>query len=849
MPSFTDWSSWADSQPAIPPHGNPYATVAVIGEAPGEREVALRRPFVGEAGKLLMRLVTESGLLYPSLWIENVVPFRPPHNDISVVPPEFLELYAQELLERLASLPNLNLLVPVGNTALVAVAKKKGITKWRGSIVFITLGDRQIKVLPTYHPAALLRSPGWMSQASSDWAKIRVEAASPAWVQPPPKREFLIYPTQKDLAWFKHDCQESALISYDIETNPKETQIICVGIAPSPQLAMCIPWESGWRVEGIRELLACPQAKCGQNAALYDNFWLSAFGAPVNNLTLDTMFLHHTIAPSEEHSLAVLASLLTSEPYWKDEAVDPKEGTSARVFAPSEATFKYNCKDAAVTHEIAGILEEEVTRLGKLDFYNKHYRDLFPALLSMMMGGMRVDEDEAERKFLSLSSQLLDLEAILEEAAGASLKAKKGLSPKKKAIFLYETLALPKKWTKGKNLSGRKTLATDEKTIRKLIEKNPTKLAKAGAALLQHARIKQLSTFYSASRISGHPGRFFYTLKPSTTTGRLASSKSPFGTGANAQNLDRECRSIYLPEPGHILCELDGSQVESRICYMLTGDPELVRLANTKPWEFDAHRENAARIFNIPLAQVTKEQRYTAKIAVHSAQRAGTGQTLSETFLKEMGMFKSAKECQGLIDSYFAAFPGVRKFFRSIQAQIIQTRSLTNLWGRTLTFPWERFGEDIFRQAYSFPMQSDCADWMNQRGVIPLHRYLENKHSRLLLTVHDSLLISALPEELPGILDFIIPSLERPLQYPSGQLVISVEIALGKNWGEKAYEYKKAPSPAELATALGVLGGRLLESPQSHVGSEAGASASREREERPPDGTKTRETRELGAVG
>ena len=819
-----EWQTFVSQASGVPPRGNPYGTVAFIGEAPGEKEALFGKPFIGESGKLLERMLENAGIDKSFIWFDNVCPFQPPKNNIGEVPKEMLAEYGKQLQEQLGALPNLNLVVPLGNTALFALTGKGGISKWRGSLItakVIIWGEyRDVKCLPTYHPAYLLRSAGDTGQAISDFKKIRAEMDSPSPVNLPPKRTFLIQPTAKDVEDFLVEASQASMVSLDIETNMRTREIMCVGIAPSPTLAMCIPWERKKDREKLKVFLDSPQPKIGHNAALFDNFWLSWFGMPVRNLYIDTMYLHHCIDPSEQHSLAVLASLFTNEPYWKDEAIDAKEGTSIKFFAPSEAGWLYNCKDTSVTFEIAELLIKKVKEANKWDFYLKHYAELFPSLLSMMLGGIRIDLAETQKKYDSLVEDLKRIEKELEGFAGESLVPKKALSRKLEAKFLYGTLGLPKKWTNGRNTTGTKSLSTSADTIRTLMEKFPKKLAQIGPLLLEHARKQKLSTFFSLSRMQEEEDlreenksegeksyRFYFTLKPSTGTGRLASSKSPFKTGANAQNLDREARTIYLPEPGHLMLELDGSQVESRMCYMYTGDKELIRLANTKPWEFDAHKENAVRIFNKPLETITKQERYTAKISVHSAQRNGSGKTLQRTFLNDQGVFKSVKECQGYIDSYFRAFPAVKNYFREIQSQLFRERKLTNLWGREITFPWDRFSDDMFREAYSFPMQSDCADWMNTRGVIPLHNWIKgnNKKSRLLLTVHDSLLISVFPPEAYELLQFIVPSLEAPLYYSGGPLVIPVEISLGKNWGEKVYEWKKPPGREELETAMNKL--------------------------------------------
>jgi uracil-DNA glycosylase family 4 len=815
--NLQEWGKWIEGQNPVPPRGDAWGKAAIIGEAPGREEILFQKPFVGEAGRLLSRMLNECGINEKELWIDNVCPFQPPKNDDEEIPEEAMAEYARELDERLASLPNLNLLIPLGNTALFWLTKKRGIYKWRGSLGVCEIGQgegkRQIKYLASFHPAFLLRNPGNTGKVLSDFGRIKREIEKPEVVLGPPKRTFLIYPKAKEVEEFLGECRQAPMVSIDIETNPKERQIICVGVAPSAKLAMCIPWERKGDIELLKEFFSSEQPKVGHFASLYDNFWLSWFGIPINNLSLDTMYMHHCLNPAEDHSLAVIASLFTEEPYWKDEAIDPKEGTSARIFKPNEASYLYNCKDAAVTFEIAEILMEELKKRKKWEFYLRHYAALFPALLKMMLGGIRINAEEAQRRFGELMEELKRVEEKLGILAGENLVAKKALSRGREAKFLYETLALPKTWTKGKNLTGTKSLSTSEDTIRKLMEKFPKKLGESGPLLLEHARKQKLSTFFNPARmqeeedvgVEGGKGmRLYFTLKPSTGTGRLASSKSPFKSGSNAQNLDRESRSIYLPEVGHLLMEIDGSQVESRMCYILTEDKELVRLANTKPWEYDAHKENAARIFEKDIGTITKAERYTAKVSVHSAQRAGTGKTLQGTFLKEQGIFKREKECQGYIDAYFRAFPAVKEYFRGIQSQLFRERKLVNRWGREITFPWERFSDEMFREAYSFPMQSDCADWMNTQGVIPLHNFIWEKgmKSRLLLTVHDSLLISLEPSEVWDLLEFIIPQLEKPIKYPAGDLVVPAEISLGKNWGDKVYEWKKIPGRDELGASV-----------------------------------------------
>ena len=211
-----EWQAFISQASGVPPRGNPYGTVAFIGEAPGEKEALFGKPFIGESGKLLERMLENAGIDKSFIWFDNVCPFQPPKNNISEVPKEMLAEYGKQLQEQLGALPNLNLVVPLGNTALFALTGKGGISKWRGSLItakVISGGEyRNVKCLPTYHPAYLLRSAGDTGQAVSDFKKIRAEMDSPSPVNLPPKRTFLIQPTAKDVEDFLVEASQASMV-------------------------------------------------------------------------------------------------------------------------------------------------------------------------------------------------------------------------------------------------------------------------------------------------------------------------------------------------------------------------------------------------------------------------------------------------------------------------------------------------------------------------------------------------------------------------------------------------------------------------------------------------------------
>ena len=138
------------------------------------------------------------------------------------------------------------------------------------------------------------------------------------------------------------------------------------------------------------------------------------------------------------------------------------------------------------------------------------------------------------------------------------------------------------------------------------------------------------------------------------------------------------------------LLELDLSQVESRICYMLTCDPKLVAEAQSQPWEFDGHSENARLIYGVE--EPTFQQRYMGKKASHGSMRGLQGARLAGELLKE-GTVMTPLECQWIIDRFFEARPAIRDvYFAETRQKVWDYRKLVNSWGRVIEWPFDRFG-------------------------------------------------------------------------------------------------------------------------------------------------------------
>jgi len=328
--------------------------IAIVGEAWGAEEEAQRAPFVGASGYHLTQMLSEAGIHRADCFLTNCFNLRPPGgNDIAnlcldkangvaglgpvtlgkYLAPQYLselDRLRQELTELRP-----NIVIALGNTAAWAILGSSGISRIRGTV---TLGGRigyeQQKVLPTFHPAAILRDFSLRPVTVLDLAKARRESEFPEIRRP--ERIVYIEPSLEDLdAYFEAELRNARLISFDIETSGD--QITCIGFAPGPASAIVVPFRdnrnsdpqrhmgSYWPTKEaeilawgfVRRVLSLPQPKVAQNG-LYDiNFLWTRYGITVTNFEDDTMLLHHALHPESLKGLGFLGSVYTNESSWK----------------------------------------------------------------------------------------------------------------------------------------------------------------------------------------------------------------------------------------------------------------------------------------------------------------------------------------------------------------------------------------------------------------------------------------------------------------------------------------------------------------------------------------------------
>jgi DNA polymerase len=320
--------------------------IALVGEAYGEEEDRQKVPFIGASGRELTRMLNEAGIRRTDCFLTNVLNLRPPNNNLDALcttkkedstglpplrPGKYLRAeYLPEIDRLMSELRELrpNVVVALGGTATWALLGNGGISKIRGTVSRSHVLPGQ-KVLPTYHPAAILRDWSLRHVTVLDLAKAARESEFPEIRRP--ERLIYIEPGLNDMEmYFDEHLARARRIAVDIETVGE--QITCIGFAPSPETAIVIPftdlrkptgnyWASleeerlAWK--WVRRVLQTEAIKIFQNG-LYDvTFLWKQYGMPVRNFEEDTMLMSHAIQPESPKGLAYLGSCYTLEAAWK----------------------------------------------------------------------------------------------------------------------------------------------------------------------------------------------------------------------------------------------------------------------------------------------------------------------------------------------------------------------------------------------------------------------------------------------------------------------------------------------------------------------------------------------------
>ena len=511
--------------------------------------------------------------------------------------------------------------------------------------------------------------------------------------------------------------------------------------------------------------------KIGQNLK-FDISMLAQYGISVKGKLFDTMLAHYLIEPEQRHNMDYLAEVyLNYVTIPIEELIGKGRQQKTMREVPVELVKEYAAEDADITMRLYEKLLPLLKENGVEKLFYEIEMPLVPVLSRMEANGVKIDTENLKQISDEFAVEIRKIEEQIYELAGMPFNI---ASPKQLGEILFEKLRIDEKAKKTK--TGQ--YATGEEVLQKLAHKHPI----VNLILDYRSLTKLKSTYLDAlpALVNPKDGLIHTSFNQAVTaTGRL-SSNNP-----NLQNIPvrtekgREIRRAFVPRSEqYTLLAADYSQIELRIIAHLSQDPAMVADFNLG---HDIHAATAAKVFHVPMEQVTKEQRSRAK-----AVNFGIIYGMSAFGLAER-MELSRSEAADIIKKYFEEYAGIKEYMNRSIALAKERGYAETILGR------RRYLRDINgansvvrgfaeRNAINAPIQGSSAD-MIKIAMIGIHQELERlkMQSKMILQVHDELVFDAHLDELDTLKSIVQDKMVNamPLSVP-----VVVEINTGANWLE-----------------------------------------------------------------
>ena len=510
--------------------------------------------------------------------------------------------------------------------------------------------------------------------------------------------------------------------------------------------------------------------KVGHNLK-YDIKVLQQYGLEVQEPIFDTMIAHYLINPDMRHNMDVLAeTYLGYKPQPISELIGKKgiyQGSMRHV--PLEKQKEYAVEDADITLQLKNHFTKELATQEVVDLFHKIELPLVRVLASMESAGIRIDVDYLNELAKQFKEETLVLEERIYEQAGERFNL---ASPKQLGPILFDKLKLVDKPKKTK--TGQYSTAED---VLSYLAKDHTIISD----ILEWRSIIKLSNTYIEAlpqQVNPNSNRVHTIYNQAVAaTGRLSSNHP------NLQNIPirtkrgRSVRKAFVPyDDDHVLLAADYSQIELRVIASLSGDTEMQE-AFTKGE--DIHASTAAKVFNVSLDEVTREQRGQAKTVnfgiIYGVSAFGLS---NQTNL-------SRSESKALIDAYYETYPQLKAYMHQQVDFARENGYVETVLGR------RRYLKDINsqnavvrgaseRNAVNAPIQGSAADII-KIAMLRIHKKLDRFSSKMLLQVHDELVFDAKKSELDELKAMIKTEMEQAY---SLNVPLVVDVGTGNNWLE-----------------------------------------------------------------
>jgi len=592
--------------------------------------------------------------------------------------------------------------------------------------------------------------------------------------------EYHLVQTEADMQALVTLLSTADVISLDTETtstNAIEAQLVGLSFAIEEKKAYYVPVpeqadEAQNIVNRFKAIYENPNTlKVGQNIK-YDLEVLRSYGVALQGPLFDTMVAHYLLQPELRHNMDFMAEVyLNYETVHIDALIGPKGKAqkNMRELPPSEV-YNYACEDADITLQLKNVLQPKLVEAGVERLFNEVEMPLIPVLAEMECNGVRIDTAALKETSQVFTERMLQLEQEIYQAAGKTFNV---ASPKQVGDILFGEMKIidkPKKTKTGQYV-------TSEEVLQTLRSKHPIV-----AHILDYRALKKLlGTYVDAlpKLINPRTGHIHTSFNQAVTaTGRLSSSDP------NLQNIPvrgedgKEIRKCFIPEEGCEFFSADYSQIELRVMAHLSQDANMLDAFREG---YDIHAATAAKIYNKPVSEVTRDERTKAKRANFGIIYGITVFGLADRLNIERA------EAKQLIDGYFKMFPQVQQYMEQAKETARANGYVETFFHRRRYLPDINSGNATVRaiaerNAINAPIQGSAADIIKVAMVRIFQRFQrENIRSKMILQVHDELNFSVVPTEKEQVERIVMEEMQAayPLDVP-----LVADSGWGNNWLE-----------------------------------------------------------------
>lgn len=778
------------------------ATIAIIGEAPGERERQLGSPLVGGSGKLFWDMARPIGITRHGCYITNVVKRQLRlHDDEKVtITPEEVGQYSSIVQWELQQLPNLRYIICLGNYALEAVTGHSGIMHHRGSVYDINLkslsngSNRSVQVISLFNPAHIMQEPKWKLVFRFDLARIQKVLKG---TYSHHEVETFINPSFNEAMDYMDKMQdEGQPVALDVETISNETA--CVGLANNANTAMCINWrdfntnrysideETKLRLR-LQGLVKDPKTRLVMQNGMFDSYWLWAKDRiKLGPSYFDTMLAHHTLYPTLPHNLGFITTQYTTHPFYKDEGKLWREGGDINTY------WRYNGKDCCITWAAHEAMLKELQQQKLDEFFFSHVMRLQPHLIRMTVSGLKVDVSLKSKITEEMREAVAKIKKEFQEAAAACYVERGEIVERDFAPNPGSPKQLKKIFFEDLRMVGRGVTTDVKNRLRMKSHPKTTENQRKMLTLVdQYAKEKKFLGTYAEMTID-EDGRVRCEYKQTgvqSAPGRLSSTSVMWGSGTNLQNQPGRAQKMYLADLGYEFSYFDLSQAEAQV----VGHRAVIQkwmddYAKAKETGLDTHRSLASEMFKIPYDQVPKKDweedevtptiRYKAKRCRHGLNYTMGGDLLAEQISADIG------EGERLHRLYHKANPEIMKWWSWTYEQARTKNQLFNAFGRRWIL-LEPLDPAILGNIVAFYPQSTIGDKVSRCIYMCESDPDWPEDARMALNIHDALIAINRIEDGPLVRSIMKKYAEEPFDIigidgKTRSLSIPCELAVSK---------------------------------------------------------------------